>query len=267
MNNINKTCWGLRVTACMKVVLLIILGALFFAIWAKILGVFDRVAVIVEPVLENGEYLIYTSADLKIMADLVNGTASRDAKYRLMEDINLDGIDVPWLPIGVNTTVFFNGEFNGDGHTIRNFVINRDSYFVGLFGVVSGDAQISDLKVISFDIRGKSNVGGLVGRNYGQINTSYARGAVSGDANVGGLVGMNSGGKISASYATGVISGYFDIGGLVGGNNGTISTSYASGSVSGDVESGGGFKNDNIGGLVGRNWSGEIGRASCRERV
>ena len=208
-------------------------------------------AALTEPVWENGEYLIYTSADLKIMANWANGSqASADAKYRLMEDIDLDGMDVPWLPIGASIDIPFNGEFNGGGHTVRNFVINRDVDYIGLFGIISGDAQISGLKVISFDIRGKNNVGGLVGLNSGAISASYANGSVSGNNCIGGLAGYNYIGTIITSYASGPARGTGHcIGGLVGQNYGTIITSYASGAVSG---------NQHIGGLVGYN-EGTIG--------
>ena len=74
---------------------------------ALILMVFNGAA-FAEPVWENGEYLIYTSADLEVMAGWVNNSAvSADVKYRLMEDIDLDGVDVPWLPIGAREDVSF----------------------------------------------------------------------------------------------------------------------------------------------------------------
>ena len=276
MNIMSKTCQGFRVVAWARAVLLIAIGAMF-------LGLFNE-RVLAEPVWENGEYLIYTSADLKDMADWVNGSqVSPDAryplanaKYRLMEDIDLGGIEVPWLPIGARRTVFFNGEFNGGGHVIHNFVISRDMDYIGLFSVISGDAKISDLKVISFDIIGKEYVGGLAGQNNsgtirnscasgtvngnervggfvgynyeGTIHTSYASGAVDGDMEAGGLVGRNTG-TIHTSYASGAVSGNRYVGGLVGWNYGQISTNYASGAVSGDR---------NIGGLVGQNNRGAI---------
>ena len=110
-----------------------------------------------------------------------------------MEDIDLDGMDIPWLPMGVSETGFFNGEFNGGGHEIRNFVISRDVDYIGLFGYISGDAQISNLNAISFDVSGNCYVGGLVGRNYdgGTINPSYWLQDVSTNIN-NGLKGVGS---------------------------------------------------------------------------
>ena len=71
-------------------------------------------------------------------------------------------------------------------------------------------------------------VGGLVGTNSGSAtaSASYATGRVEGRTDVGGLVGKNSG-TITAGYAIGRVSGQSDIGGLVGNDdNGTISDSY-----------------------------------------
>ena len=111
-----------------------------------------------------------------------------------------------------------------------------------------------------------SYAGGLVGRNSGTINDSYATGDVSSSSSsssvsssnyssvssstshAGGLVGSNSG-TISGSYATGDVSsssvsssstsiGFSSsgsssyAGGLVGDNSGTISGSYAMGAFS-----------------------------------
>ena len=73
-----------------------------------------------------------------------------------------------------------------------------------------------------------SGVGGLVGTNSGSatVTAIYATGRVEGRTDVGGLVGKNSG-TITAGYAIGRVSGQSDIGGLVGqDDSGTISDSY-----------------------------------------
>lgn len=99
-------------------------------------------------------------------------------------------------------------------------------------------------------------IGGLAGYNHNDSNiiNSYATGTVTGVGEfaqrVGGLVGMNSG-NIESSHATGnVLSDAFRVGGLVGRNSGSIQKSYATGSVSGGE--------DNVGGLVGHNSGGDI---------
>ena len=255
MNIMGKNCRDFRVAALVRGALIIVMAALF-------LGIFNG-AGLAEPVWENGEYHIYTSADLKVMADWVNNsTVSRDAKYRLMEDIDLGGMDVHWLPLGLNENIFFNGEFNGGGHAIRDFVISRDANYVGLFGIISNDAKISDLKVMSFDVRGNTGVGGLVGYSEGTISTTYARGAVNGIEAIGGLVGYNLG-TINTSYASGAVSGDIGVGGLVGYSEGTINIGYASGAVSGAGIYSGGLVGYSIGTINTSYASGAVSGYNC----
>jgi prepilin-type N-terminal cleavage/methylation domain-containing protein len=113
-------------------------------------------------------------------------------------------------------------------------------------GSVKGTLLLDD-----FDF---NNVGGLVGRNNGEITSSYSTASVEGDQwHVGGLVGMNSdGGRVISSYSTGSVKGDNNyVGGLVGYNYGKIASSYSTGFVEGDWY---------VGGLVGWNYEdkGEI---------
>ena len=94
--------------------------------------------------------------------------------------------------------------------------------------------------------------GGLVGENRGNVNNSYAAGAVSGST-AGGLVGFNTGGgRIIYTYSLSTVNGTGYTGGLVGLNQwagagannwGSIEQSYAAGRLTGST----------IGGLVGKN--------------
>lgn len=91
--------------------------------------------------------------------------------------------------------------------------------------------------------------GGLVGRNIGEIEQSFATGDVNGGALTGGLVGytrLNS--VISESYATGDVAGGGHVGGLVGEANGSVRNSFSTGAPSGNTEY--------IGGLMGENAAG-----------
>jgi hypothetical protein len=126
-----------------------------------------------------------------------------------------------------------------------------------------------------------SEVGGLIGNNSRMINNCYAFAKVSGTKQVGGLVGAHMGGKIIDCYATGSVRADEVVGGFVGGNNGVIITCYSTSDVSGNIYVGGfngqnGFNlgdvistgyinscyargrvvgDENIGGLVGYNYS------------
>ena len=168
-----------------------------------------------------------------------------------------------WQPVDVFSTLF-----EGNGFTISNLMINRfDTRYIGLFGVMWREAEISNVGLLDVDIVGNSEVGGLVGESFGRITNSYATGSVSGDYRVGGLVGYSEG-TIANSYATGSISGDYRVGGLVGRNErGNIANSYATGSVSGS-SSVGGLVGDNYGTVMSSYATGSvIGTGSSSDRV
>lgn len=93
-----------------------------------------------------------------------------------------------------------------------------------------------------------TDFGGFAGINNGDIETSFATGAVDGASRVGGLAGSNNG-NIRDSFATGAASGNTYVGGLVGYNAGSVATSYSAGAVSGDAY---------VGGLLGSSANGSI---------
>ncbi len=163
-----------------------------------------------------------------------------------------------WRPIGDEDGYGgrFNALFDANGHAIANLYVNRtappeEPPPVGLFGYTGYSAVIRDTGIINASVAGLENVGGLAGRNMGEIRDSYVTGSVSGNGHhAGGLVGENEG-VISGSHAAVSMScggnGRFT-GGLAGWNGGTISASYATGSVSC------GKYGDFIGGFTGGNW-------------
>ena len=96
-------------------------------------------------------------------------------------------------PIGNNSKPF-SGTFEGLGNSIKNLVINKQGQDdIGLFGNNSG--TIKGLSLENIDIKGKSSIGGLVGRNNnGKISDIIINGKVEGTGeNIGGLVGVHSG--------------------------------------------------------------------------
>ena len=185
------------------------------------------------------------------LADINNG--GLDGDYVLINDIDLSGY-ANWKPIGDYSTPF-TGNFNGGGYKITGLTINstaNNAYF-GLFGVVGSGGVISNVGVDG-TVSGTGNysvVGGLIGRNEGKVENSYATVDVSGagsNSAVGGLIGWNNGGAVNNSYATGEVSGVGSasaVGGLIGLNAGEVTNSYATGEVSGT--------SSNVGGLIGMN--------------
>ena len=178
-----------------------------------------------------------------------------------------------WAPIG-DASGSFAAIFEGNGRTITNLFIDSSGNDIGLFGKTSSSAVIRNLEMVSVQVTGTDNVGGLVGSNGGAVSACYATGKVSGDDDVGGLVGANlDDGAVSASYSTVHVTGDDRIGGLAGSNSGEVTAAYATGRVVGDSEAGGligGNTGDvnisyatglvsgrsTVGGLVGRNSGG-----------
>ena len=139
-----------------------------------------------------------------------------------------------WTPIGFGNATAFDSLFDGNGYTLSGLQIDNSNNGVALFSAVGATGQINNIGLLDVDVSGRSNVGSLVGENYGSIINSYATGEVSGSANnVGGLVGLNGyAGLVLSSFATAEVSGSEAVGGLVGWHTGRITNSYASGTVS-----------------------------------
>ncbi len=152
-----------------------------------------------------------------------------------------------WEPVGISENPF-TGSFDGDGHVIENLFIDKpDTNYVGLFGYVGENGEISELCLKSADVIGGDYVGGLAGFNYkGTIADSFVTGTVYGNDTIGGVAGQNQG-SIAGCFAIVDAAGYENIGGLAGLNfQGDIENSYTIGSVMGEHY---------IGGLVAFNYS------------
>jgi hypothetical protein len=188
--------------------------------------------------------------------ELINTFGDWDKHFILLNDIDLSGRTL--TPVG-NSSTTFSGVFDGNGHAIRNAVINLPGNDeVALFGYLHYPGKIRDLGVEDLAMTGRSRVGGLLAVNIGgEIIGCYATGTITvSKVDNGGLVGFNYWGTLQSCYAVvsvqGVIvSGCGSVGGLAGYNRGTIQSCYATGPVTG---------HGSIGGLVGYNTPG--GRVS-----
>ncbi|BBM89322.1 hypothetical protein COTS27_01019 [Spirochaetota bacterium] len=213
-------------------------------------------------IIDNDRRLNVFAASINISNAATDaGQPYRTAHYKVTADIDLGVAQAPWsqtssestngpgfTPMGTSS-ISFAGMFDCGNKEIANLYINRETTDdIGLFAHVSG-ATIQNCVLTAVNVRGKNNVGGLVGRvDRSTITSSYAIGDVAGGGSVGGLVGRVDRSTISRSYATGnvLIGGSItaNAGGLIGrASTSTISYSYATGTVTGD---------SSVGGLVGR---------------
>ena len=233
--------------------------------------------VAVKPSLESGVYLIAKPYHLAWFRDYVNGTIVDDgeaagtthpsASAKLTADINLknychaaeDGKELlSWLPIG-NDNIRWNGNMDGQGHTISNLYIKTAQNYVGLFGFTRG-ATIQNL---TFDYAKVENVsttntkthytGILAGYAYASTNSpAHIKGikttencTVIGQEDTGGIVGSA---KINLENCENLssVKGTGSVGGIAGSSyerNIKRCTNY------GTVENDG--SGENIGGIIG----------------
>lgn len=199
---------------------------------------------------ESDPYQISTAAQLKRFRDIVNGTGgqtqNRGAYAVLTANIDLN--NEPWTPIGNYTEgnqIYYEGTFDGGGHTISGLNVTGEFVYAGLFGTVK-DGTIKSLTVAGKVSPSNSQciVGGIVGyASNAVIKNCSNHCSVTGRATsiIGGIAGFNSSGAIIDCYNVGTISGinYAEaIGGIVGSNSGTISNCYNVGTVSNDTSVG-----------------------------
>ena len=199
---------------------------------------------------KNDPYQIGTAEQLKRFRDIVNGaggqTQNRGAYAVLTTNIDLN--NEPWTPIGNYTEgnqIYYEGTFDGGGHTISGLNVTGEFVYAGLFGTVK-DGTIKSLTVAGKVSPSNSQciVGGIVGyASNAVIKNCSNHCSVTGRTTsiIGGIAGFNSSGAIIDCYNVGTISGinYAEaIGGIVGSNSGTISNCYNVGTVSNDTSVG-----------------------------
>ncbi|WP_242705765.1 WxL domain-containing protein [Pontibacillus sp. ALD_SL1] len=138
----------------------------------------------------------------------------------------------------------FAGHFDGKGFVITGLTINRPAEdYVGLFGEVS-NAAIEGVGLVSVNVTGKNNVGGLAGGiMYTDVSTVYATGAVTGENQVGGVLGFLNDSTILNAYSHVITTGNDGVGGVVGFIYEIYfdwsKHVYAAGSVTGNAHTGG----------------------------
>lgn len=167
--------------------------------------------------LVNSSDKAYSGKYFKLGADiLLNKGAVIDEKGALVADsVKLH----KWTPIG-NSSVFFDGNFDGGGHIVSGMFINTTSTHNGLFGNSNGTVQ--NLTVDNSWVYGGKYTAGVVGYNRGTVKiiSNYAS-ITSLNGPVGGIVGgtEDSYGNVNVLDSLsnwGVIKGKTDVGGVLG---------------------------------------------------
>jgi hypothetical protein len=180
--------------------------------------------------------------------ELQNMSLDMNASYALANDIDASATrnwngGRGFLPIADNSVVVhpshwsyeyqcwvgvFNGELDGQGHSISNLYINRtdaevSDEFVGLFLVLNTSSKVSNLTLESVEFSGGDMIGGVAAF---AVDSSIVNCHVSGSAasfgqNAGyvGLVAGLNRGTISRCSSEGRVEGRWSVGGLVGASD------------------------------------------------
>ncbi len=188
----------------------------------------------------DGVYQITNASDFAEYGKLV--AAGNDTiKGALTGDIDFQ--DVAWEPIGTEL-VPFKGTFNGNGHRIKNLVINTTETYQGLFGHI-GDGSVIKNVIIdsSCSITGGSYTAGIAGGSIGS-GTAYFTNVgneanITGGVNTAGIIGVSMGTActfiITNAYNTGNIKGTTESAAVTGwaGPNSKVTNFYNTGTVEG----------------------------------
>ena len=182
---------------------------------------------------QDDPYTISSAEELAYLARQVNGGTTYAGQYFLLTgDIDLSGTTME--PIGTvrNKAVAqgkaFQGTFDGDQHVIFNLALTTadEDLAQGLFGYNRG--TIKNLILENASVKGTTSQGTLVGDNRGTVENCHVRGSITveGCSNIGGLVGYNYGDKTPATVTNCSVTGALitgtkatvGIGGVIGYN-------------------------------------------------
>ncbi len=186
----------------------------------------------------QGNYTVTSAEGLKNIAKLVNEEWKSDINITLTADINLSGID--WTPIGIDYNHQYTGTFNGGGHTITGLTVTGSDQYAGLFGYIGSGGTVKNVVLEGVQIESDndmSDVGGVAGQSYGNIENCSVSGSVSVSGTnsiAGGVVGYQLVGSITGCSSSARVKGVAYAGGIAGYTNGGASLTgcYATGSVS-----------------------------------
>ncbi len=168
----------------------------------------------------------YTDIGAVLCDDIVLNQNVLDADGRLIPET--DSLKT-WTPIGSSNA--YEGEFDGDGHSISGIYIDTEEWYAGLFGELEG--TVKNLRIRDSWIRSGDSAGAAAGWTKGTIVCVSANAYVSAPSAAGGIAGVNDE-EISRCFTTGTAELYDanetgengEAGPVCGTDNGTIESTY-----------------------------------------
>ena len=201
-------------------------------------------------------YIVSSPAALQAWATEMKNDPTQNFNCTLAADIDLTGTE--WTPIPS-----FSGTFDGNGKTITGLTINQPSTDnVGLFASIEDVGTVKNLTLDKVNVTANSNVGAVVGQNWGTIENCSVSGSVTGlsdNSCVGGIAGFHRKGSITDCHSSATVTGKAYVGGISGQSSAkegttTIIACYSTGSVTATADIGDSY----VGGVVGQNNVGVI---------
>ena len=204
----------------------------------------------------QGNYTVTSAEGLKNIAKLVNEEWKLGINITLTADIDLKGID--WTPIGKDDNKAYTGTFDGNGKTITGLTVTGSDQYAGLFGYIGSGGTVKNVVLEGVQIESDndmSDVGGVAGQSYGNIENCSVSGSVSVSGTnsiAGGVVGYQTGGSITGCSSSATVNAGGVAGGVVGLADGgaTLTACYATGNVTSESSGTGSYF---AGGVVGIN--------------
>lgn len=145
----------------------------------------------------------------------------------LETDIDLSDSDFTSIPV-------FGGTFDGQGHTISGFSIEKSGDVQGFFRYIQKAGTVKNLTVEGEVLPEghRDMIGGIVGSNSGLLSNCTFLGTVKGRNQIGGIAGVNeaNGQLINCSFE-GELGGEHYAGGIAGQNLGSIIRGKNRGSI------------------------------------
>ena len=211
----------------------------------------------------SNPYRIYSVNDIEtINTQLEFGNTYYGVWFKLMNNIDASNVD-GGITIGTTETPF-QGTLDGNNKAIINNKLNGIDN-IGLFPTLGQTAQVLNLNLVDCTSEGENNVGLLVGSNRGNIEnisiistSNDSASQVKGKENVGGIVGLNqNSGNLEKCSVGANVEGTKNVGGVVGYNQSgdvllcetvTITYDLNNNSITGTFNVKG---KENVGGIVG----------------
>lgn len=145
----------------------------------------------------------------------------------LVTDLDLIGVDFDGV-------AYFNGSFEGNGHTITNLNLTPKGSDYGFFRYIGESGMVKGLAIsgVIEPSGSQENIGGIAGVNYGTITNCSFAGEVHGINSVGAVAGINRGtGNIISCSSNALVLATNYTGGIAGTNEGIVSACTSESSV------------------------------------